>query len=48
MELGLFQKKKTILVLLTFTKQFKEILIVEKVDNGALILILIYQVDNTF
>lgn len=46
MELGLSQK--TILVLLTFTKQFKEILIVEKVGNGALIFILIYQVDNTF
>lgn len=47
MELGLSQKKKTILVLRTFTKQFKEILIVEK-DNGALIFILIYQLDNTF
>lgn len=42
MELGLSQKrKKKLLVLLTSAKQFKEMLIVEKANNGAFILVLI-------
>lgn len=35
MELGFSQKKKNILVLLTSAKLFKEMLIVEKANNGA-------------
>lgn len=41
MESGLSQKKKKILMLFTSAKQFKEMLIVEKANNGVLIFILI-------
>lgn len=41
MESSLSQKKKKILVLLTYAKQLKEMLIVEKANNGAFIFVLI-------
>lgn len=48
MESGLSQKKKKILMLLTSAKQFKEMLIVEKANNGVLIFILIIKQTTHF